>query len=93
MKVFIIGFMLYVISFMRVILIKKHVLIILLYLEFLFLGGYVIIKSCILFSTNVDFILIYFLLIGVVEGVIGLGLLVFYLRVNGEDILFEIRND
>ncbi len=88
MKVYVLGVILYIFSFLGIIFIKKHFLIILLYLEMSFLGGYIIIKNSFFFAFISDISLIYYLVIGVTEGVVGLSLLVYYLRIMGKEIIF-----
>ncbi len=70
---------------------KSHILIVLLYFEILFLGIYIILKSLLLFLIGFDIVLIVYLIIGVVEGVIGLGLLIYLLRVCGKDYYLILK--
>jgi len=64
---------------------KSHILILLLYFEILFLGGYMILKRILVSVLGQEGALITYLIIGVVEGVMGLGLLIYLLRVAGKD--------
>jgi len=88
------GVLLSIIRFFCMLYNKRHILILLLYFEILFLGGYLIIKGIILFIGVAEGILIIYLIIGVVEGVIGLGLLIYLLRASGKDyyLMFGLTN-
>lgn len=69
---------------------RKHLLNILLSLEFIALNIFMLVGLLLVPQTGASF-LIYFLIIVVCEGAVGLSLLVCLVRVHGNDIVGSIR--
>jgi hypothetical protein len=89
MKIFLIGVVVCLVSLLRILAEKNHILLIFLYIEFFFLGGYLLIKCSLVFLNNQEILLVIYLLIGVIEGVIRLSLLIGYFRSNSEDYIIN----
>jgi hypothetical protein len=89
MKIFLIGVAICLIRLLRILIEKNHILLIFLYIEFFFLGGYALIKCSLSFISSQEALLVIYLLIGVIEGVIRLSLLIRYFRSTSEDYLIN----
>jgi hypothetical protein len=85
MKIFYIGVIICLVGLVGFLLERFHVLLLILFMEIFFLGSYILIKN--LVESNFLTIrgLIFYLLMGVVEGVLALSLLVGYFRISGVD--------
>ncbi len=85
MGIYEIGILIRFFSLICILYNKSHLLILFLYFELIFLGNYILIKILLYYVRGQEGILIIYLIIGVAEGVMGLGLLVYLLRVSGKD--------
>nr|YP_011017952.1 NADH dehydrogenase subunit 4l [Anidiocerus bimaculatus]WQF69864.1 NADH dehydrogenase subunit 4l [Anidiocerus bimaculatus] len=80
-------FYLFLMSLLSLVLVRKHVLLCLLSLEFIILSLlYLILLYCLLFSYSI-YIYLFFMVLYVCEGVLGLSVLVCLIRSHGNDYL------